>query len=96
MPKDKLLSALAMCRGAGKLQIGFDAAVAAVQKGASLIVMASDIAERTKRNMLLKKARARLIQLPYTKDEVEEAVGRKFAVAAVCDANFAQLIEKNL
>ncbi len=97
MPRDKLLSALAMCRGAGKLQIGFDAALAAAQKGAPLVVIAQDAAERTRRNIKFACGpKTRVVELQYTKEMIEQIVGRAFAVAAVCDDNFARLIAQHI
>lgn len=97
MGNDKLLAALGLCRRAGKLAIGFDAAVAAVEKGAPLAVAASDAAERTRRNMArCCEGRTPLVELKRTQQEIEAAVGRRFAVAAVCDRQFARLIEENL
>jgi len=97
MATDKLLSALAMCRGAGKLKIGFDAAMAAAQKNAIIVVVASDISERTKKNVLLRCGDdMEIVELPRTSTDIESVVGRKFVVAAVCDENFAKLIENQL
>lgn len=93
--RDKLLSALAMSRGAGKLQIGFDASAAAAQKGAPLIVLASDIAQRTKRNILqCCTDGTTVLQLHQSQRDIEAVVGRRFVVAAVTDSNFAQLIQQ--
>lgn len=94
---DKLLSALGMCRRAGKLKIGFDAAAAAADKNAPMVVVASDIAERTRKNIELKcVGLTKLVEIGRTQQEIENVVGRKFVVAAVCDENFARLIEDNI
>ena len=94
---DKLLGAVGICRRAGKLAIGFDATVKAAEKGAPLIIAASDAAERTVRNAAREcKEGTELVTLPRTMNEIEQAVGRKFAVAAVCDENFARLIQLNI
>lgn len=95
MKHDRLLSALAMSRGAGKLQIGFDAAAAAAEKGAPLVVLASDAAERTRRNLLRCCGEGTaVLELKRTKNDIEDAVGRRFAVAAVTDESFAKLIKQ--
>ncbi len=94
---DRLLGAVSICRRAGKLAIGFDAARKALEGGAPLAVAASDAAERTLRG--IKRAcgaHAALVQLPRTQDEIERITGRRFAVAAVCDDNFARLIQLNI
>lgn len=97
MTRDKLLGAVSMCRGAGKLAIGFDAALKAASKGAPLLLAASDAAERTVNN-----ARAacgpqtEFAPIGRTQAEIEQATGRKFAVAAVCDESFARLIKQKI
>ena len=91
---NKLLSALGLCRRAGKLQVGFDAAAGALDKGAPMIVLSCDIAQRTRRNITEKcRASTRIVELSHTQHEFEAAVGKRFVVAAVCDENFARLIE---
>ncbi len=95
MKNDGLLSALAMCRKAGKLKIGFDASANAAARGVPLVVTASDIAERTKRNITNACGKnTSILPLERTSAQIEQTVGRKFVVAAVDDANFARLIEK--
>lgn len=98
MTKDKLLSAVSMARGAGRLKIGFDAAADAVLKGAPIVLLASDASDRTIRNILriCDENDAKAVELSRTQAEIEKTVGRKFAVAAVCDENFAVLIEKQI
>ncbi len=94
---DKLLGAVSLCRRAGKLAVGFDATVKAVGKGAALVLMSNDAAERTTRNVArICEDIAQIVNLPYTQAEIEQATGRKFAVAAVCDENFARLIQLNI
>ncbi|MEG1985017.1 MAG: ribosomal L7Ae/L30e/S12e/Gadd45 family protein [Oscillospiraceae bacterium] len=97
MKNDKLLGAVSMCRRAGKLTVGFDATVKAVTKGAELVITASDAADRTLRNIEYSCAdMVEIMSVPRTQDEIEQATGRKFAVAAVCDKNFARLIKLNI
>ena len=97
MTADKLLSALAMCRKAGKLKIGFDAAMSAAQKDAVIVCLASDISERTKKKALLQcEDTVKIVDLPRTQTDIENAVGRKFVIAAVCDENFAKLISEQV
>jgi ribosomal protein L30E len=94
---DGLLAALGLCRRAGRLAIGFDAAAAAAQKGAPMIVVAGDIAARTRRNIELKCQKGtRIVELGRGQRDIEAALGRRFVVAAVCDKSFARLVEKNL
>ncbi len=97
MNSDKLLSAVSMARGAGKLKIGYDAAADAVLKGAPLVLLASDASDRTKTaTERFCEDMTKIVYLPRTQEEIENTVGRRFAVAAVSDGNFAALIEKQL
>ena len=90
---DGVLSALGLCRKAGKLKIGMEAAQEALRAGAPLAVVSCDAAERTRRNAAAACTKgARLVQLDCTMDELEAAVGRRFAVAAVSDTGLAQLV----
>ena len=88
---DRLLSAVALCRRAGKLAIGFDATRKALN------LAASDAAARTVQNVQRAcGAHTEILRLPRTQAQIEQATGRKFAVAAVCDPNLARLIQQNI
>lgn len=94
---DKLLSALSMARGAGKLKIGFDACRDAVMSGAPMAVIASDVSERTASAVhRFCEGLCSVVTLDETQSEIEMKFGRRFGVAAVTDGNFASLIRKNL
>ncbi|MEA5049869.1 MAG: 50S ribosomal protein L7ae [Oscillospiraceae bacterium] len=93
MENDRLLAALGLCRKAGKLKMGFDAAAGAAGRGAPLVVTASDIADRTKRNITrVCGETVKILPIDRTSGQIEQAVGKRFVVAAVDDANLAQLI----
>lgn len=91
---ESTLFALSLCRKAGALRIGYDASVEAAAKGAFLVVVASDAADRTKKNIFASCGESRCIVLDETAQQIEQALGRRFAVAAVCDENLAQLVKK--
>lgn len=95
MPDDRLLSSLALCRKAGALAIGFDASLRALAKGARLCVAAADISPRTlKKFNEQREEKGRMLPLARTQDEIEYTVGRRFALAAVCDDKLAALVER--
>ena len=98
MGQDKLLQAVSMCRGAGKLKIGFDATVQGIEKGAPLVLIAQDASDRTRRNIrrMCEDGFTQAVDIPRTQEDIEYTVGRRFAVAAVCDENFARLIERHI
>lgn len=95
MTNDKLLSAISMARGAGKLKIGFEAAKDAVYSGAPLVIIASDLSERTIRSVeRFCDSGCELIHTDLTQDDICGKFGWRFGVAAVTDINFADLIKK--
>lgn len=95
MNNDRVLSAMSMARGAGKLKIGFEAAREAVYAGASMVIMADDVSERTSREVgRFCEGRCELAVPGLTQDDIERKFGRRFGVAAVTDDNFAELIRK--
>lgn len=95
---DKLMSAIGLCRKAGALVIGADAASeAAAAKKARMMLLACDAAERTVGNAQDAAANGGIsvIRLPYTIEQLASGLGRGFAVAAVTDGGLAKLIEKS-
>lgn len=97
MDNDRVLGAVSLCRRAGKLALGFDNAVNAIQRGTWLVLLAQDASERTARNIRAMCGEATpVVALGRTQEQIEMATGRKFAVAAVCDENFARLISQKI
>ncbi|MEG0832948.1 MAG: hypothetical protein RR058_00020 [Oscillospiraceae bacterium] len=97
MPDSGVLSAISMARGAGQLKIGFDATVKCLGRDAVLVLTANDISQRTLAAMT--KACGNLAEqlaIDFSQDEIEEVVGRRFAVCAITDDNFAFLIKSKL
>lgn len=96
-PHNKLHGLLGMAKRAGKLSVGFDAAVAAVKNGeAPLIVAAADCSEKTAKECRFCASRhqADVAVLPFDRAAFAAAVGflKPVAVAAVCDEGFAKAI----
>ena len=95
MENERLLSAISMARGAGKLKIGFDAAKDAAGAGAPLVIVASDVSERTLRSAeRFCEGRCELTRTELTQDDICGKFGWRFGVAAVTDINFSELIKK--
>ena len=97
MNEDRLLGSVSMCRGAGKLKIGFDAVMEALLAGAPLVLIASDASQRTRGSISSAAiaAGARVLELERTQEQILNTVGRGFAVAAVTDENLAKLVCNN-
>lgn len=99
MNKDGLIFALALCRKAGALAVGFDSAISAANgKRAYMLIVASDASERTAQQAKRAGEQNNLpvYTLPKTMKELEAGTGRSFAIAAVTGKNQAALVEKNI
>ncbi len=91
----KLLSLLGMCRRAGRLSCGHDAAVGSVRsKSAKLCLLSSDASERLRKEIEREASfEGRDIpvrSLASTMDEIGKATGLKSAVVTVNDEGFAK------
>ncbi len=91
----KLLSLLGMCRRAGKLSCGHDAAVGSVRsKSARLCLLSSDASERLRKEIEREAGfegrNIPVSTLASTMDEIGKATGLKSAVVTVNDEGFAK------
>ncbi len=97
MQKNKLLSLLGMAKRAGALSMGHDTAVNSVfSKKAAVLVLASDISERSKRDMHI-TAQKHYASLPVvepdiTIDEIYSACGYKAGILTVNNAEMGKRI----
>lgn len=96
-PLNKLHGLLGMAKRAGRLSVGFDAAVAAVKNGeATLIVTAADCSVKTEKECRFHAShhQAEVAVLPLDRAAFAAAIGflKPVAVAAVCDEGFAKAI----
>ncbi|MBQ3929180.1 MAG: ribosomal L7Ae/L30e/S12e/Gadd45 family protein [Clostridia bacterium] len=90
---DKLLSFLGIARRAGRLSLGCDAATEAMQGGKSkLLLLASDLSERTARNMkhTAEQTRTQTIVLDRTMEQLGGSVGKMTGIISVNDEGFAK------
>lgn len=99
MMDDRLRGLLGLARRAGKLDLGHDAAVAAIRNGsAALCLLAADASERLRAEFLREmqkfgRAQMSLLQTDHTMEELGQSVGyRKMAVLTVHDRGFANRI----
>lgn len=95
--QEKVLTLLGFASKSGNLIFGFDAAKAACLSGkqAKLIVTASDLSEKTKKEIsyFAAKANVAVIHLPFDMETVSRATGRKGGILCVKDAGFANAIK---
>ncbi|MBR2937647.1 MAG: ribosomal L7Ae/L30e/S12e/Gadd45 family protein [Oscillospiraceae bacterium] len=90
---DKALNYLALARKAGRVELGEEPAGAAARaQKARLIVVAKDATEHTLRRAksFVSGSEQLCLQVPYTKDELGQAIGRTaLALAAFTDPALA-------
>ncbi len=92
---DKLINAISLCRKAGKLKMGTDVVKEQIEKGkANLVLTASDIADRSKRQIefICTKSSLPIKSVPYTMENLSVVTGKKYGILAVCDKGFAEMI----
>lgn len=88
----KWISLLTICRKAGRLVMGFDPAKEEIQaRRAKGVFVTKDASEKTKKEMrfFCDSRGVPLREVPLTMSDIQQAVGRKAGVLAVCDAGFA-------
>lgn len=93
---EKILPLLGIARKAGRLSLGFDAATESMQKGkAQLILTASDLSERTVRNiaMTARQTETYLIAADFSMQQLGCAVGKTTGIISVNDKGFAEKIK---
>lgn len=94
----RLLSLLGLAKKAGKLVLGMDAALEASQKDkAELLLLARDFSPRSRRKAEEETGgKAKLLDAPFTMDDISAALGRRSGIIAVCDRGFAGKINELL
>ncbi len=95
--EEKLLSMLGIARRAGRLAMGFDAAEEAMRNHqAKLLVLASDVSERTDRSIcrIAEEYKVPVLRTGFEMDRIGKAVGHKHTgVIAINDSGFAKTIK---
>ncbi|MDD4124419.1 MAG: ribosomal L7Ae/L30e/S12e/Gadd45 family protein [Eubacteriales bacterium] len=94
---DKILSALGLCRKAGKLPFGTDAVLKEIRvKKARLVLIAFDSSDSTKKCITDKAVfyGVKYEIINYTRKELGSALGKPHcACAAICDDNLAEMYQ---
>lgn len=93
--QSKIISAISLCRKAGKLVTGFDAVTESVYSAkAALVMLASDVsAGTTKRISRNCEGLVPCLRLPVTQAQLSGITYKKVGVYAVTDENLAHLCE---
>ena len=87
---------MGLARKAGKLAMGNDAAEEAMVQGETrLLILAGDLAPRTRRNIsrAAEDAGVTVADTPLTMDEISWAIGRRTGILSVNDEGFAKKME---
>lgn len=92
----KLISAMGLCRRAGKLVMGFDAVKKSVLDGkAVMVITACDLAENTKKKLgYFCEDLIEVTEIPVTIDELLCVTPKPVGVFAVIDTQLAKLCKK--
>lgn len=88
---------LTICRKAGKLAMGLDPTKDALYRGiAAGVLTASDASEKSRKEAAFFSSQAEvpLIELPFSKAEMGQIIGRAAGVLAVCDDGFFRRMQE--
>lgn len=89
----KQQNSLTLCKRTGKLVVGFDLVKSAMQLGeAELVVIASDISPKTKKEVLFlaENYEYEVVDTVLTMDELWYSIGKRAGVLAIADAGLAR------
>jgi ribosomal protein L7Ae-like RNA K-turn-binding protein len=89
--KSNALAWICLCRKAGKIKMGFDAAAQSLGRDAALVVFACDASENTKRRMQQKALlyKVPVCTLPHTEDEIWRTTGKRAVLMTIIDKRLA-------
>ena len=85
----KVLGFISLCRRAGRLTTGMDAAVEKAEKGEAHLLLAQDLSPRSAARLRQKLPDIPVISLPCTMQTLSRYTGKNTGILAVCDENFA-------
>ena len=88
---NKVLGMISLCRRAGRLTLGMDAAAEKAWKGeARLLLLAEDLSPRSAERLTGRLPQELpVVTLPCTMQTISRYTGKNSGILAVCDENFA-------
>ena len=95
----KLLSALGLCKKAGKLTTGFDAVERALRRGeVKLVVLAGDLSPKSAGRItaLAAEHKVRLLPTGAAMDDIERLLGKRAGILAVADQGLAEVVARQV
>lgn len=96
---DAFLSALGLCKRAGRLVFGFETVKLSMQKGeAELVFSATDLSEKTAKELefLTQNLYTEHIKTPYDMKTLGGSIGKLTGIIAVTDMGFAKMLKQKL
>lgn len=96
---NKFLNFLGLCQKAGKLSLGADMALDAINKKKSALIMVSSDFSTTSLKKVEKSAlknNIELVKMPYSMSKIEFILNKKYGVISVNDSGFANNFKKLL
>lgn len=90
---NKILSLLGLMRKANKLVFGYDKSKQVIQSGkVDLVLVTKDISDHSYNDIkkVSEDAKTKVMELPFTKDEINDFVGKYAAIICVCDKGFSE------
>lgn len=93
----KLTGLLGLAKRAGRIAVGYDAALSAVKSNkAILAVCANDLSSKTMKEWQFSAKTIALLPLPIDKDTLGSVIGlaKPVGILAICDQGFADAILK--
>jgi ribosomal protein L7Ae-like RNA K-turn-binding protein len=95
---EKILRLLGLARRSGALTYGITAVKVEIKKArAKLIIIASDISDSSKDDILKCFSNIKVIQIPHTKEEIGYSIGTKpTGILSINDDNFKKGIISNM
>ncbi|MCL2857563.1 MAG: ribosomal L7Ae/L30e/S12e/Gadd45 family protein [Oscillospiraceae bacterium] len=95
----KLLSALGLCKKAGKLTVGFDVVGEAIRRGnAKLLVLTGDISPKSAGRItaMADEHKVRHFTIDAAMDDIEKLLGKRAGILAVTDQGLAGVVARQV
>lgn len=92
----KMLSAVGLCKKAGKLIIGFDAVAAAISRGeVCLMALSADLSPKSAKEIirLAERRGVKYIKTELNMQDIGRILGKKAGILAVTDQGLAKAVE---
>ena len=95
----RLLSALGLCKKAGKLTVGFDVVGEAIRRGnAVILVLTQDVSLKSAARItaIADEHKVRHLTIEAAMDDIERLLGKRAGILAVTDHGLAQVVARQV